>query len=535
MTIIPMLFGGLALFIYGMDQMGKGLELLAGNKLQSILEKLTNNKILGVLVGALVTAIVQSSSATTVMTVGFVSSKLITLNQAIYVIMGANIGTTITGLILTLDIAIIAPILAFIGMIMMLFIKKRKVKYAGTILFGFGILFMGMKFMGDAVKPLSNNEDFLRFLAISKNPIIGILTGAIFTAIIQSSSATTGILIAFASNGVITFDSTFYLILGSNIGTCITSMLATLNATKDAKRVAVAHISFNTLGTIIFTIFSFVFPLTEWFKAWTQEPTKQIAFLHTVFNIATTISLIPFTGLLASISRKLIPGVDERDKQLTLMYINPNNYRETIPTIASVKQETLRMYDYAKKNFDLAIKDFMDKNIDLGDKIQYNEEIIDYLNKEITNISIKALQDNLNRSQYRQLSYYIKISSNIERLGDYAYNISKLSTRLEIENLSLSDISKNELQDIIKELEDLFNIVRNNLENNDFDMKAIKTKAYKIKILARRNRDNSIHRIRDEICSAESGLIYDKTYTYILRLRDHLLNIVNQHEDIYSH
>lgn len=533
MTMIPMLLGGLALFIYGMDQMGQGLELLAGNKLQSILEKLTSNKILGILIGALVTALVQSSSATTVMAVGFVSSKLITLNQAIYIVMGANIGTTVTGLILTLDIDLVAPIVAFIGMIMILFMKKRKIKYTGTILFGFGVLFMGMNIMGDAVKPLSTNQDFVNLLAMSKNPLLGILTGLIFTAIIQSSSATTGILIAFAANGVITFESAFYLVLGSNIGTCITAMLATLNSSKDAKRVAVAHVTFNVIGTIVFATFSLIFPITNWLKALTPDVTRQIAFLHTVFNISTTIILMPFTGILASIAQKVIPGVDERDKQLTLMYINPDNYRETIPTIAAVKQETLRMYDYAKENFDLAIKDLMDRKLDLGTKIQYNEEIIDYLNRQITNVSVKALQDNLNKAQYRQLSYYIKISSNIERLGDYAYNLMKLSNRLETEDLTLSDISKNELTEVISELEDLFNIVRDNLEENDFDMKSIKTKAFSISDLTRRNRDNSIQRIRHEICDPESGLIYDKSYTYILRLKDHLLNIANQHEDIF--
>lgn len=212
MTQIPVLLGGLALFLYGMDQMGKGLKLLAGNKLEKILEKLTNNKIMGILVGALVTAIIQSSSATTVITVGFVNSEILSLTQAVNIILGANIGTTVTGLLLTLDINLIAPVIAFSGMIMQLFVKKRKYRYAGVMLFGFGSLFMGMSIMGSAVEPLSESTTFINILTKAKNPIIGIIIGALFTALIQSSSATTGILITLANNGLLSFASAFYLV-----------------------------------------------------------------------------------------------------------------------------------------------------------------------------------------------------------------------------------------------------------------------------------------------------------------------------------
>lgn len=534
MTIIPILLGGFALFIYGMDQMGKGLELLAGNKLQEVLEKLTSNKLLGVLVGAFVTAIMQSSSATTVMTVGFVNSRLISLNQAIYIIMGANIGTTVTGLLLTLNIDIIAPFLAFSGMVMMLFMKKRKYKYTGTILFGFGVLFMGMNMMGDAVKPLASNEQFVSVLAMSKNPLVGILVGTIFTAIIQSSSATTGILITFANNGIISFDSAFYLVLGTNIGTCITSVLASLNANKNAKRVAVSHITFNVLGTLVFTVLSLIFPITSIFTNMTPVVSRQIAYLHTIFNIITTIILLPFSHHIVNISRKIIQGKDVKEEAMSLVYLNPNNYHDTIPTIAGIKQELLRMFEYSKINYELSMKEILNRDEDLVAEIQYNEDIIDYLNKEITKVSVKTLTDNLNKFQYKHLSYYIRISSNIERLGDYSYNIMNLSTAMYNDKIEFNTHEVEEVLLISDELTLLFDDVIKSLRNDDFDMKLIRTTAFKIQDYSERNRENSIIRVREGVSEPEVAIYYDKLYTYLLRLKDHLLNVSNQYATIYK-
>lgn len=534
MNMIPGLLGGFALFIYGMDTMGKGLELLAGNKLQEILERLTKNRILGVLVGALVTALVQSSSATTVIAVGFVNSRLISLRQAIYIIMGANIGTTVTGLLLTLDIDLIAPFFAFAGMIMMLFIQKRKYKYIGTIMFGFGVLFMGMNIMGDSVRPLAENQSFIQLLAMSRNPFIGIFVGAIFTAILQSSSATTGILITFAAGGIIDFSSAFYVVLGTNIGTCVTSLLASLNANKNAKRVAVSHITFNIIGTIIFTIASLLFPISNIFTSLTPNPASQIAYLHTTFNIVTTLILLPFTKMLALISRRIIPGTDKHEEGLQLEYLENINYHDTIPTIAAIKQETLRMFGVAKENLELSLKDILEHDEDLTAEIDFNEEIIDFLNKEITSISVKTLSDNLNKTQYKQLSYFIRISSNIERLGDYSHNIMKLSNRLFLNELQFTSEAKEEIYEITGELRDLFDLVMSSLRKNEFDMRAIRMAAFKIQDYAERNRMNSIERIKDGKATPESGIIYDKLYTYILRLKDHLLNVSNQYSTIYK-
>lgn len=534
MENISMLLGGLALFLFGMNQMGKGLELLAGNKLQEVLEKLTSNKYLGVLVGTLVTSIIQSSSATTVMAVGFVNSKILSLTQAIYIIMGANIGTTITGLILTLDVDLIAPFLTFLGMILMLFMKHRKYKYSGTIIFGFGVLFMGMNMMGTAVKPLAQNEAFTSLLSRSSNPIVGIFFGAIFTAIIQSSSATTGILITFANSGIIHFSSAFYIILGTNIGTCITSIISSIGANKNAKRVAISHITFNVIGTIIFTAVSMAIPLVSWFEGLTPKTAEQIAFLHTLFNITTTVLLLPFTDILVDISKEIIKGKDERDIGLSLMYLNPNGYHDTIPTIAGIRQESLRMLEYARENLKLAIEDIVSHEEDKSATIEFNEEVIDFLNKEITKVSVKTMTNDLNKYQYKQLSYYLKIASNIERLGDYSYNITKLAASMYSNEIKFSNEAKLEILEISKVLQKLYDDVFESLKENDFDMKEIRTRSFIVQDMVERNRENSLHRLRTGVDSAEIGLMYDKLYTYILRTRDHLINVSNQYATIYE-
>jgi len=534
MTQISLLLGGLALFLYGMDQMGKGLELLAGNKLQSILEKLTSNKVLGVLIGALVTAIIQSSSATTVMAVGFVNSKILSLTQAINIIMGANIGTTITGLLLTLDINLIAPIITFIGMIMQLFTKKRKYKYTGIILFGFGVLFMGMQIMGSAVKPLAGNPEFTKLLAGANNPLVGIIIGALFTAIIQSSSATTGILITLANTGLLTFASAFYLVLGQNIGTCITSVLASMGTNKNAKRVAVTHVSFNVIGTVIFSIISFITPLIPWIQSWSNEISGQIALMHTFFNVVTTILLFPFTKYLVNFSRVIIKGEDPDEKGLNLMYLNPHLTREALPTIAGIRQESIRMLEVAKENLKLATTNIIVHDEDAAANIEYNEELIDFLNTQITKASVKTMTDNLNKSQYKQLSYFLKIASNIERLGDYAYNISSLSNNMGEKNIKFTDSANDEINKTMLEVYRLFDQVIMNLKDNDFDMKELRTSAFKISDMIEKHRENYVDRLKDGAVEAESGLYYDKFYAYVIRIKDHLINVANQYSTIYK-
>lgn len=533
MTQIPVLLGGLALFLYGMDQMGKGLKLLAGNKLEKILEKLTNNKIMGILVGALVTAIIQSSSATTVITVGFVNSEILSLTQAVNIILGANIGTTVTGLLLTLDINLIAPVIAFSGMIMQLFVKKRKYRYAGVMLFGFGSLFMGMSIMGSAVEPLSESTTFINILTKAKNPIIGIIIGALFTALIQSSSATTGILITLANNGLLSFASAFYLVLGQNIGTCINSVLASLGASKNAKRVAFTHVSFNLIGTFIFTIISSILPLIPLLETLSPVIAEQIAYMHIIFNVATTIILLPFTKYLVMISKTLVKYDDKVNMELKLLYINNKTLDETIPTIAGIRQESVRMLECAKDSLNLSVHNLIKHSEYRYADIEYHEEVIDFLHSEITKCTVKTMGYELSKDQYKQLSYFLKISSNIERLGDYAYNISLLANQMDEKLLKFSNNAYTEIEDILSEVNALFDEVILNLKEDNFCMQKIRTSAFKIEDSIEKNRDNYLYRLKNETVSPESGLIYDKFYTNLARVRDHLINIANQYSTIY--
>ena len=316
------LLGGLALFLYGMNMMSQGMEAAAGNKMKQILERLTTNRYLGVLVGAVITAIIQSSSATTVMVVGFVNSGMMTLRQAVGVIMGANIGTTITGQLIALDAGAIAPFIAFLGVVMVVFLKQPKVRNIGGILAGLGVLFIGMEMMSTAMMPLRDSKAFIDMMTKFSNPLLGILAGAIFTALIQSSSASVGILQALATSGAISFSGAVYVLFGQNIGTCITAVLASIGTGRNAKRTTIIHLSFNIIGTAVFTILCMLTPLTSWVGGFTPaNPAAQIANMHTLFNIVTTILLLPAGNLLAKLAEKILPDVDEPEEGMYLKYL----------------------------------------------------------------------------------------------------------------------------------------------------------------------------------------------------------------------
>ena len=308
LTDIFTLLGGLALFLYGMTMMSNGLELAAGNKMKTILERLTANRFIGVAVGALITAIIQSSSTATVMVVGFVNAGLMELKSAVWIIMGANIGTTITGQLIAIDITALAPIIAFIGVALIAFFKSKKLDAFGTIIAGLGILFMGMDIMSGAMEPLRDSPTFVSMVSSFENPLIGILVGAGFTALIQSSSASVGILQALARSGVVTLPSAIYVLYGQNIGTCITSVLASIGTTRNAKRTTIIHLSFNIIGTIIFVIISMLTPFADFMASLT--PTNipaQIANVHTIFNVVTTIVLLPFGAQLVKLTYIVLP------------------------------------------------------------------------------------------------------------------------------------------------------------------------------------------------------------------------------------
>ena len=368
MTQMMGLLGGLALFLYGMQMMSNGLEAAAGNKMKQILEKLTANRFLGVLVGAVITAIIQSSSATTVMVVGFVNSGMMTLTQAVWIIMGANIGTTITGQLIALDVGAIAPFIAFLGVAIVVFMKNEKLHHIGNILAGLGILFIGMDMMSDAMKPLRDSQAFVDLLTNFENPVLGILAGAGFTAIIQSSSASVGILQALASSGIIQLSSAAFVLFGMNIGTCITAFLASIGTSKNAKRTTVIHITFNVIGTVIFTTLCLSTALISLVESWTPDnASAQIANLHTTFNIVTSILLIPFGTWLTKFAQFVLrdKGNAEEMEGFYLLNIKPMNTDKlgvSAISMEGTRKELMRMLQMARENVHNAFEVFASKD-----------------------------------------------------------------------------------------------------------------------------------------------------------------------------
>ena len=355
-TEVLQLLGGLALFLYGMQMMSTGLETSAGNKMKTILEKLTSNRIKGVIAGAIITAVIQSSSATTVMVVGFVNSGLMTLRQAVWVIMGANIGTTITGQLIALDVGAMAPFFAFVGVACIMFVKKEKVRHISEVIAGFGVLFIGMDMMGAAMVPLQSSEVFINFMTTFQNPLAGIAMGAIFTAIIQSSSASVGILQALATAGLVPLSSAVYILFGQNIGTCITAVLASIGTKTNAKRTTIIHLMFNIFGSVLFTIITMVTPFTDLMAQTAPgNPAAQIANVHTTFNIITTLLLLPFGTYMAKLAEKILPESEkEKEEVKRLKYIVPfeTNYQVGHAAIVQtqVEKEVDRMTGMVRKN-----------------------------------------------------------------------------------------------------------------------------------------------------------------------------------------
>lgn len=431
LTDLISLLGGLALFLYGMQMMSSGLEAAAGNKMKQILEKLTANRFLGVLVGAVITAVIQSSSATTVMVVGFVNSGMMTLSQAVWIIMGANIGTTITGQLIALDIGAIAPLIAFIGVAMVVFTKKEKLHYIGSIFAGLGVLFIGMDMMSAAMKPLANSEEFVSLLTKFENPVLGILAGLVFTAIIQSSSASVGILQALANSGVIGLSSAAFVLFGQNIGTCVTALLASVGTSRNAKRTTVIHISFNIIGTILFTTLCLITPLIVFVESWTPDnPSAQIANLHTIFNIVTTLVLLPFGLLLTKLTTVLLRDKEMGEDSLTehrlihIAHMNQERLGASALNMDGTKKELMRMLCMAMENVQDSFDVFAGKDIEMFSKIEEKEDYIDYLNKEISKYITAAMTHEHTKEGSSVFSSYYSMTSNIERIGDHALNIA---------------------------------------------------------------------------------------------------------------
>lgn len=530
---IASLLGGLALFLMGMKMMSDGLEQTAGDKMKTVLEKLTSNRFLGVGVGAGITAVIQSSSATTVMVVGFVNSGLMTLRQAIWVIMGANVGTTITGQLIALDVGVIAPLIAIVGVVFIVFLKSKKLHHWGYIFAGLGILFMGMNMMSDSMSGLRDSQEFVNVVTNLSNPALGILAGAVFTAIIQSSSASVGILQALAMSGAISLSSSVYVLFGQNIGTCITAVLASVGTSRNARRTTVIHLLFNITGTIIFTIICMLTPFTDFMQSLTPDnPAAQIANVHTIFNIVTTLILLPFGTLLEKAAMKILPErSDEKSDKMQLRFISPdsvNNHSigSVSVAVSQIQSEVSHMLELARSNVSDAFDNILHWDSERFENVEKNEEYVDFLNAEISKYISALMSGEMTEQDAKTVSAYFKIIGNIERISDHAMNIAEYAMLLNKKGYKADD-------EIYSEVEEMKYVTLDGLKLIDFSAGEMQQMTFVSVSMAEKNidslseayRSNQIERLRENKCSGDVSVVYSEMITDFERIGDHLLNI----------
>ena len=531
------LLGGLALFLYGMQMMSTNLEAAAGSRMKQILERLTANRFLGVIVGAGITAIIQSSSATTVMVVGFVNSQLMTLKQAVWIIMGANIGTTVTGQLIALDIGAIAPLIAFAGVALILFVKQKKVQFAGGIIAGLGILFLGMGMMSAAMIPLRDSQHFVNLMTKFSNPFLGILAGAAFTAIIQSSSASVGILQALAVSGLIGLDSAVFVLFGQNIGTCITAVLASIGANRDAKRTTLIHLIFNVIGTTVFTLICLVSPFTQWMASFTPDnPAAQIANVHTLFNIITTLLLLPFGTQLARISEKLLPDKPQKttDEERWFEDLLASEHVLGVSVIArkQLNEDIGQMLALAAANVETSFLAFEHRDEDELEQIQKREEEIDLYNARLSRRISRVLAVENSPSEVNALNRMFSIIGNVERIGDHATNIAGYARTMMERGLELSSQASAELADMRTSCMGAVRLIcsaciaesKPRPEQDSLLEQALLLEQ-DIDRRTARYRSNQIERMRKGKCHVETSILYSEILTDYERIGDHAFNI----------
>ena len=536
--LVLSLLGGLALFMYGMQMMSTNLEAVAGNRMKQILERLTANRFLGVLVGAGITALIQSSSATTVMTVGFVNSGLMTLKQAVWIIMGANVGTTITGQLIALDIGALAPLIAFVGVMSLIFVKNKKVQHVGGIIAGIGVLFIGMGMMSDAMVPLRDSETFIHMVTKFSNPLLGILVGAVFTAIIQSSSASVGILQALAMGGVINLHSAVFVLFGQNIGTCITALLASVGTSRNAKRTTLIHLMFNVIGTALFVTLCILTPFTDFVVSLTPDnPVAQIANVHTIFNISTTIILLPFGALLEKIAIAILPdkAVPVMDADQWFEGLMASKHHLGISTIAinQIHDEIQVMLATAAENVSQSFKAVEDGASEGIQAITDREEEIDLSNMRLSQKISKILVLDQTPKDIDTLNRMYTILGNIERIGDHAMNLAEYAETIEEKGLQFSEYARKEfatMEGTCREgMELLMAAAAGDAES---PLSRVAEIEQRIDDITRKFRQNQIDRMREGNCNVESSILYSEMLTDYERIGDHMLNIAQAYDAI---
>ncbi len=533
--------GGIALFLYGMSLLSTNLERAAGKNLSKILEKVTGNVFVSVLFGAIVTAAIQSSAATTVIVIGLVNSQLITLKQAIGVIMGANIGTTITAHILRMsDIpsdnfvlmlikpTTLAPLLALVGIIMFMCSKKSKTKDMGQVFIGLGILFTGMFSMESSVSGLHENPAFAEMFASLSNPIIGVLAGAFVTALIQSSSASVGILQALCSTGRITFSSAFPIIMGQNIGTCITPILASIGASKNAKRAAMVHLCFNTIGTLVFLAVTYTIQYTVGLSFWNAPINKGgIADFHTIFNVTVTLLFMPFVSLLEKLVYKFIKD-EKGDNDLDDVTLELDERFLVAPSIAikHASNVTMNMSNIARENFLNArslLKKYDPKIIEIANEF---ENVIDVIQDKLSIYLLKLSKKDLNEVDSRKVNQLLHVITNFERIGDYAKNMVEFAETVHEKNLKFSEEGLYEIDVLCEAVLEIIDLANSAFELSSIEVaEKIEPLEEVIDTIEETLKDKHIERMREGLCTVDAGFPFMETLSNLERIADHCSNV----------
>lgn len=525
MDIALPVLGGLGLFLYGMNLMGTGLQKAAGEKLKKLIEVLTNNRLMGVIVGALVTMVIQSSSATTVMVIGFVNAGLMSLAQAAGVIMGANIGTTVTAQLIAFNLTDFAPLAVAIGVGIWIATSKKKAKNMAEILIGFGILFIGMDMMSGGLKPLADLPAFTNIMVSLNNPVLGMLVGLGLTTIVQSSSASIGLLQALASQGLLNINIAFPILFGDNIGTTTTAMISSVGANKTAKRAAIIHFLFNLIGTIIFmTVLKT--PIQNLVtKISPNDVQRQIANAHTLFNLINVAIQLPFAGLLVKAAQAIVPG-DETQEAQESKFLDFRIIETPSIALGQVRKEIARMGDFVEDNLDRAKRAFVDGEYKEIEIALEQEQKINRLQKEITEYLVRLSNAPISDEEHKQVNVFFNNINDIERVGDHAENIVELAEERMEDNMQFTEGAIEELNEMFGKCQLAF---KKSMEafktNGEKEAREVLVLEDEVDALETKNRENHIYRLNKGLCSTGPGIIFLDCISNLERISDHCSNV----------
>ena len=521
------LLGGLGAFLFGMKYMGDGLEMAAGSKMKDLLEKLTRNRFLGFLLGVLVTVVIQSSSATTVMVMGFINAGIMDLAQATGVIFGANIGTTITSVLIALDVSGIAPFCLFLGAFLMLYSKKKQTKHIGQIILGFGLLFQGLHTMSGAMKPLKDVIWFQDFIMNAKNPMLGILVGAVLCAVIQSSSAAVGILQALAMQGLMPLYFASFLICGVNIGSAMPTILASMNARNNAKRASMIYLINNVVGAVIMTVVTLAFPYTQFIESIIPDPMFQVSVVHIIFKVVSAAVLLPLTNQVVKLTYLLVPKQKHEDA-CRLEYIDVHLVSSPSVTLLQIRNEVERMAELVRTNIQLSTSALLSSRVADAKPIEDNEAVIDYLTDAISDFLVKLNVREMNDGDAQYVNRVFQTLSDLERIGDYAEKLLHLTEQQEEKKVIYSASALQELAVINDNATQLFNDAVAGFYRQDVHLDQLKRMAKaqrQLRKLTSQSQLNHMERLRTGQCSVEAGILFGEILNSLSRIGGHSINI----------